>query len=89
MLVKTNLEERPFAKSIQALRKNELELLLSFKSKKEISEKTRKALWLIFDHGWSITFAARNADVSYRHVSNAEKKLLAMHHDIMKLYGKY
>ncbi len=89
MLVKTNLEEKPIFKSIQALRKEELELLLSLKSKKEISEKTRKALWLIFDHGWSVTLAAWRADVSYRHVSNAEKKLLAMHHDIMKLYGKY
>lgn len=78
-----------FAESIQSLRKDELELLLSFMSMREISQKVRDALWLIFNHGWNLTLAAGRAGVSYRHVSNAEKKLLSMHKEIMKLYGKY
>lgn len=89
MATETNLEERPFSQSIQALRKEEVELLMSFISKRDMSEKVRNALWLIFEHGYSRSFASRRADVSYRHVSNAEKKLLKMHHGIMNLYGKY
>lgn len=84
-----NHEDGRYSSSVQALRKDELELLLSFMSMREISQKVRDALWMIFDHGYTLSFAATRADVSYRHVSNAEKKLLSMHHKIMKLYGKY
>lgn len=87
-----HLEETPdgmYAASVQALRADELELLMSFISKRDMTDKTRDALRMMLEHGYSVTFAARRAGVSYRHVTNAERKLLDMHDAIMKQYGKY
>lgn len=81
-----SLGGRAISDSIQALRKDEFELLLSLVSKREISEKVRNALWLMFNHGYEVTFASRRAEVSYRHVTNAERKLLTMHNKIMSTY---
>lgn len=81
-----SLGGRSIAGSIQVLRKDELKLLLSMLSKREISDKVRDALWLIHEHGYELTFAASRCNVSYRHISNAEKKLLKMHDGIMSTY---
>ncbi|MGM6589821.1 hypothetical protein ABLB47_02925 [Vibrio parahaemolyticus] len=79
-------EERPFSKSVQSLRKDELELLMSMISKRDLSQKVRDAIWLMFNHGYSLGMSSRLAGVSYRHVSNAEKKLIGMHDKIIETY---
>lgn len=84
-----SIEDGRYSQSVQALRPNEFELLLSLFSMRDISQKTRDALKLIFDHGYTISFAAQRAGVSYRHVSAAEKKLMNAHKKIMAVYGKY
>lgn len=80
------IEGSGIAGTVQSLREDELIFILSIMPKREMGQSVRDAIWLMFNHGYEVTLASRRCDVSYRHVSNAEKKILAIHDGIMKTY---
>lgn len=80
---------KQFNETVQALRKEEIDLLLSLLSQREISEKTRAAIMARYEHGYSLALAGAFGGVSRQYVAKAEKKLMEMHEKIMAVYGNY
>ncbi len=81
--------EKPYSKTVNALSDAEFNLLLSFISKRDMSQKTRDALIIRRERGYSIGMASHKAGVSRQYVSAAENKLIDMHEKIMNSYGLY
>lgn len=75
--------------SIQALRPDEIELIFSIISFRDLSQKIRNALMMRYEHGYSLQATAVAANVSRRHISNGEKRVLDIHKKIMAHYGHY
>lgn len=71
------------------MRLDEIQLVFSILSKRELSQKVRDALIIRYEHGCSLQAAAARAKVSRQHISNGEKRVLSIHDKIMKHYGLY
>lgn len=78
-----------FNQTIQSMRLDEIQLVFSILSKRDLSQKVRDALMIRYKHGDSLHSAALKAKVSRQHVSNGEKRILKIHNMIMEHYGNY
>ena len=77
---------RPDADTVQALTIEELDMLLSFISKRDMEEKTKQALRDRLNYGMSLKEASDKNVVNYRNVSRAELKITSMHQRIKEMY---
>ena len=72
--------------TVQILAIEELELLMSLISRRDLPDKTRDALRARLTDNLTLKTAATINDVNYRNVSRAEEKLLQMRTDIAAFY---
>lgn len=82
-----NDRRRPDANTVQALTAEELDMLLSFISKRDMEEKTKQALRDRLKYGMSLKEASDKNVVNYRNVSRAELKITSMYQQIKEMYG--
>lgn len=64
----------------------ELDMLLSFISKRDMEEKTKQSLRDRLNDDLSLKDASDRNGVNYRNASRAELKIVAMHQQIVKMY---
>ena len=74
------------AMTITSLSMDELEMLMSFISLRDMEPKTRQALRDRLGNNIGLVEAAARNNVNYRNVSRAENKIITMHQRIKEMY---